>query len=214
MPTTKTVTLYQYDELDDRAKERARDWYTSCNGDYYKEWVYEDAECVAAILGIDFDQRTYKTYGGGTGAESKIWYSGFWSQGDGACFEGSYTYKKGATKKIRAYCSDHELIRIADTLQIVQRKAFYGLTASMRHSGHYYHSGCMRVEVEKVTSSGNAVALSSQEEDDITQLMRDFADWIYKQLDLAYEDSISKEVVEESIRANGYTFLVTGERED
>lgn len=214
MATTKIVTLYEYDELSDRAKERAREWYTSCSDGDYKDWVYEDAERVADILGIDFNQRTYKTYGGGTGAEPKIWYSGFWSQGDGACFEGSYSYKKGATKNIRAYCSDPELIRIADTLQAIQRKAFYGLTASMRHSGHYYHSGCMRVEVEKVNSNGSTVPLSSNEEDGITQLMRDFADWIYKQLEVAYEDSVSEEVVADNIRANEYTFLVTGERED
>ena len=211
MATTKTVTLYEYDELSDEAKERAREWYTSGKEDDYKGWVYEDAEHVANILGIEFDQRTYKTYGGGAGSAPKIWYSGFWSQGDGACFEGSYKYSKGATKKIRAYCSDHELIRIADALQVLQKKAFYGLTASIEHRGHYFHSGCMLVSVER---DGMDRWHDVPQQGDIAELMRDFADWIYKQLELAYEDSVSEEVVADNIRANEYTFLVTGERED
>ena len=99
------TNVFQYDELDDRAKERAREWYSrhvfedSCDW----EFVYEDAAEVADILGIDLRQRRVQLMGGGHRYEPSIYFSGFWSQGDGACFEGTYRYAKGATKKIREY---------------------------------------------------------------------------------------------------------------
>ena len=206
------TNVFQYDELDDRAKERAREWYSrhvfedSCDWEY----VYEDAAEVADILGIDLRQRRVTLVGGHHRYEPSIWFSGFYSQGDGACFEGTYRYAKGATKKIRGYApQDKELHRIADELQAVQRKHFYHLTASMSRSGHYYHSGCMSVEVEhnedRYRDIGDA-------EDDIRQLMRDFADWIYERLSDEYDYQTSDSAVEETIRANEYEFDEDGER--
>ena len=49
-------------------------------------------------------------------------------------------------------------------------------------------------------------------ESDITQLMRDFADWIYRQLEAEYEYQNSDEQVIESIRCNEYEFDEQGER--
>ena len=206
------TNVFQYDELDDRAKERAREWYSrrvfedSCDW----EFVYEDAAEVADILGIDLRQRRVQLMGGGHRYEPSIYFSGFWSQGDGACFEGTYRYAKGATKKIRGYApQDKELHRIADELQAVQRKHFYHLTASMNHSGHYYHSGCMSVEVEHNEDRYRDI---SDAEDDIRQLMRDFADWIYECLSDEYDYQTSDSAVEETIRANEYEFDEDGER--
>lgn len=214
MPEVKEYTVFEYDELSDEAKQKAREWYAdlvfsdSCDW----EFVYEDAERCAAILGIDIDQRSFKTMGGGTGSEPRIYFSGFCSQGDGACFEGTYRYAKGATKKIREHApQDRELHRIADTLQAVQSRHFYKLEASMTHRGRYSHSGCMSVSVEhrddRYRDIGDA-------EDDITQLMRDFADWIYSRLEDEHDYQTSDEAVEEAIRANQYTFDEDGNRED
>ena len=128
----------------------------------------------------------------------------------GTCFEGTYRYAKGATKKIRGYApQDKELHRIADELQAVQRKHFYHLTASMNHSGHYYHSGCMSVDVEHSEDRYRDI---SDAEDEIKQLMRDFADWIYESLSDEYEYQTSDSAVEEAIRANEYEFDEDGER--
>ena len=206
------TNVFQYDELDDRAKERAREWYSrhvfedSCDW----EFVYEDAVRVAEILGIEISTSPVRLMSGKSRQETDIYFSGFWSQGDGACFEGTYRYAKGATKKIRQYApQDKELHRIADELQAVQRKHFYHLIASMNHTGHYCHSGCMSVEVEhnedRYRDIGDA-------EEEITQLMRDFADWIYERLESEYEYQTSDEAVEEAIRANEYEFDEEGDR--
>ena len=206
------TNVFQYDELDDRAKERAREWYSrhvfedSCDW----EFVYEEAVRVAEILGIEISTSPVRLMSGKSRQETDIYFSGFWSQGDGACFEGTYRYAKGATKKIRQYApQDKELHRIADELQAVQRKHFYHLIASMNHTGHYCHSGCMSVEVEhnedRYRDIGDA-------EEEITQLMRDFADWIYERLSDEYDYQTSDEAVEEAIRAHEYEFDENGDR--
>ena len=206
------TNVFQYDELDDRAKERAREWYSrhvfedSCDW----EFVYEDAVRVAEILGIEISTSPVRLMSGKSRQKTDIWFSGFWSQGDGACFEGTYRYAKGATKKIREYApQDKELHRIADELQAVQRRHFYHLIASMNHTGHYCHSGCMSVDVEhnedRYRDIGDA-------EEEITQLMRDFADWIYERLSDEYDYQTSDEAVEEAIRANEYEFDEEGAR--
>lgn len=216
MARTIETTVYQYDELSEAAQEKAREWYrtaASIGDDFFSECVIEDAACVAEILGIDIRQTRKTLLGGGHRYEPTVYFSGFWSQGDGACFDGRYSYKKGASKAIREYCPDKELHRIADALQAAQKKNFYKLWATCKHSGHYYHSGCMAVDVGHDDDSpcyrSREIGIS---EDDIRQLMRDFADWIYKQLENEWEYQNSDEQVTESIRANEYEFTENGER--
>lgn len=201
-------TLYKFDELEPHAKENAREWWRSCeNGDFYTESVYSDASKMGKLIGIDLDSRPVKLMGGGIRMEPCIYYSGFWSQGDGACFEGSYQYQKGALKAIKAECNDDELIRIAQALQALQRRYFYKLCANTVHSGHYYHSGCMKVDVQYCDDKYRDIEDAA---DELTQLLRDFADWIYDQLEKDYEYRMSDENVDESILANGYEFTEEG----
>lgn len=203
-------TLFKFEELNEVAKEKARDWYRE--GDDYsfvQEYVYEDASRMGRLMGIDIDTKPVKLMGGGTRYEPCIWYSGFSSQGDGACFEGSYRYQKGAVKAVKSECNDSELIRIATELQEVQRRHFYKLRASTSHRGHYYHSGCMSVSVEHYDDQYRDIGSA---EDDITQLLRDFADWIYEQLEKAYDYWMSDEAVDDTIIANEYEFTEEGVR--
>lgn len=57
----KTINLYQFDELGDAAKERARDWFRSVALEYdWWDQVYEDAERVGLkIKGCDLDRGSY-----------------------------------------------------------------------------------------------------------------------------------------------------------
>lgn len=59
MPKQKITLVYQFDELNDKAKERAREWYRAGALDY--EWwesVYEDAAQVGLkITGFDLGRR-------------------------------------------------------------------------------------------------------------------------------------------------------------
>jgi len=218
MAQLKSKWVYKYHELSDAAKQKAIDWYrAACAGDmYYSEYVLEDAARMAFLLGIELSTHTIPLMSGETRQEPIIYFSGFASQGDGACFEGEYSYKKGAIKAITDETggTDSELIRIATELQEVQKEFFYSLNATMRHSSnHYYHSGCMTVETDlsdSVDLWGNRDLEDAAES--VGQLMRDFADWIYKRLEDAYDYENSDEQIIESIIANAYEFDDTGER--
>ena len=205
-------TVYPYEELSDGAKAKAREWFVGDGEggfEFDAEYIYEYASRMGKLMGIDLDTKRVTLMGGGHRYDPCIWYSGFWNQDDGACFEGTYRYKKGGIKAVSDECggTDKELIRIAQGLQDVQRRNFYRLTATTSHRGHYYHSGCMHVEVE---DSENRYRDLSDDESDVRQLLRDFADWIYYRLEAAYEYRVSDEAAEEGILANQYEFDESG----
>lgn len=195
MPQTIETTVYTFDELDDDAKDKAREWYREGAFDY--EWwdcTYEDAKECGRLIGIEIN---------------KIYFSGFSCQGDGACFEGSYQYAKGADKAIRDHApQDSRLHGIADDLQTIQRVNFYGLEARVKQRGHYSHEMCTEIDV----FDKNGDSASADTEEAIKDVLRDFMRWIYRQLETEYEYLDSDEQVDDSIRANEYTFTKKGAR--
>ena len=127
MPEVTCTTVYQFPELSEAAKEKARTWYRELGPhDDWWDAVYEDFERVCEILGIRLKTTSVRLMGGGTRAKPCIWFSGFWNQGDGASFEGYWFHAKGAAARIRDYApTDATLQGIADRLQAIQRRNFY-----------------------------------------------------------------------------------------
>lgn len=204
MPALKQYLTYTFDELSDTAKEKAREWYRNGQLDYdWWDFVYDGADKIASIIGIDIDRKGKNT--------PAIYFSGFWSQGDGACFEGSYRYKKGWRKELAEYAQKNEhnaeIWQIAEGLQATQARQFYKLEATCRHRGHYQHSGCMSVEVTHADSMYRDI---DDAEDEITTLLRDFADWIYDRLEQEHDWLTADEQVDEALRGCGYTFNEDG----
>ena len=206
------ITVYRLDELSDAARDKARVWYRE--GGFDDDWydaVYEDFQRVAEILGLDLETRPVRLMGGGTRQDPCIWFRGFSSQGDGACFESWYSYRKHAPRRIREYApQDTELHRIADALQAIQCRNFYQLRADASHRGHYYHEYCMAISVER--DSPTAQDMTVDAEETIIEALRDLARWLYRQLEREYDYLSSDDVVDEAIIANGYTFTEAGQR--
>src|SRR5512135_2350510 len=94
---TTTRTLYKFEELSEEAQQKALEKQAEFEGENFEpdfDWYAN----IAEAFGLDIRQ-TRKTRMDNTHFYAPtIYYSGFWSQGDGACFEGSYSYKKGALK--------------------------------------------------------------------------------------------------------------------
>lgn len=194
-----TVTLYEYEELSDKAKEKARDWFREGALDY--EWwdaVYDDFIQVAGILGIEIRHDKRRGF--------RICFSGFASQGDGASFEGYYSYSKNAHKKIREYAPEDKVLHsIADQLLEMQKANGYRLIASIDQSGHYSHSGTMSGEVYK---NGE----EHYDDPEVMSLMRELADWLYQRLHDDYVWQMSDETVADNIVCNEYEFYANGQR--
>lgn len=204
------TTVYQYDELSDAAKEKAREWFAQLVFSDSNDWdhVYEDVATIADMIGINLRQRTVKLMNGSTRMEPEIYFSGFSSQGDGACFEADYAYKADSVKAVTEHVpNDAELHRITTRLAEIQEKFGNAVSATCRHRGRYFHSHSMDIDVTFDSDYPG--------EDDIEtvrELLCDFADWIYRQLASEYEYQTSEEAVADNIRANEYEFTEDGKR--
>jgi hypothetical protein len=213
---------YQYAELSDKAKEKARDWYrnASAGDSYWSESVIEDAATVAGFLGVTLRTHDVPLHGGGTRRDPCIFFSGFWSQGDGACFEGSWSAKDVNLAALKGYApTDKTLTQICTALADIAAE-YPDASATIKHSGHYYHSGCMDVEAYSgiYADDDDNETPSAQDRDnafpdnEVRGELRRFADWIYRQLQAGYEYQNSDEQVAETIIVNEYEFTENGER--
>lgn len=208
----KIIRLYQYDELSDKAKawavEAAR--VNAVDDDWWYEVVFDDVVEVAGLMGIEIEQRAVKFKDKVVGHKPSIFFSGFSSQGDGACFEGHYSYRKGSVKAVMGYApKDEALHRIVKELYALQKKNGYGLTATVKHQGNYSHEYCTIIDVYR-TDSGDYADLDTGNA--IAEILRDLMKWIYRQLRTEYEYQTSDEAVIEDIKGNEYEFTSEGVR--
>jgi hypothetical protein len=213
---TLSIEVFQFDELDAKSKERARDWYRLAGeGDNsFADTVIDDAVEVAQKLGITFENRST---GGGAGRRHKpcIWWSGFWSQGDGASFEGGYDPIEGkALDRVKDHApEDEKLHLIASRLDALQEKYGNSLTARVSQRGRYVHAYTMRLDrAEALDGEGEPVDIPAEDAEELLDALRDFANWIYGWLEKEYDYQNSDDVVDETIRANEYEFRANGAR--
>lgn len=205
---TIQTQIYTYDELDERAKEKARDWYRRASeGDNdFADSIIDDAGRIADILGVEFSTRTVRLMGGSTRQDPCVYWSLGYSQGDYASFAGQYRYSKGAAKRIREYApQDKTLHRIAAELQAAQSRNFYRLVATIQDTNH----GGMRSEV---CDGENEYRDIGDAESEVRDALRAFADWIYESIRKEHEYQNSDETIAENIAANEYEFTADGER--
>ncbi len=211
MPRIIERTVYRFHELSEKAKERARDDRRSIELEYdWWEFVYEQAVETADMLGIKITTKPVKLVSGKTRHDPCIYFSGFCSQGDGASFQGHYFPKLGIIDAIaNEFCADSKLHKIAEQLTLLQvsSRVKYGqlLRASIgTNSSHYSHSGTMNVSVFFVDDDTTDPDLEDAEE--LTRLMRSFADWIYSQLEAENDYLMSDEYIDEILSEDDCEF--------
>ena len=183
---TTHTTVYTYAELSDSAKKRAHEKYGQPDDNYWSEYVIDDAKEIAALMGWNIE---------------KVYFSGFSSQGDGACFVGTMGYSKRCASAVRQYApQDKELHRIADAWQKLQSRFFYALRAKVRHSGRYYHAYCTEFDCEDGRRPYGWLPdkHAADIEEEIKELARDYMNWIYRQLESAYDFECSAETFAEN----------------
>jgi len=215
------TTVYEYNELSDAAKEKARAWYRKVTSDdnFWAEFPLGEAKDQGRHLGLDI---------------GRIFYSGFWSQGDGACFEGSWRANRVDPATLAKNTKDTELGRICAAFAKIA-ESYPDASFRVSHRGHYQHENCTGFDHchgnddetrdvllskyydhELVTEDDNYYArerwANAYPEDEVEELARDFMCWIYSQLESAYDWQNADEQVAESIEANEYTFTEDGKR--
>lgn len=187
--------VYQFNELSAEAKEVAikKNRDINVEGEWWYDPIQEDFKEIARRLGITIEN---------------IYFSGFWNQGDGAVFEGSYEYKRGVVKGIKGYAPrDKELLRIARALNSLQSKYDRGLIATLKRTDNrYYYPKTVEVEVYDYNNEESI----PKDADALAELFYDLMKWLYRSLQKEYEYCISDEAVAETLRINEYDFTADG----
>ena len=179
--------VFKFDELSDAAKDKARGWYreVSAGDEYYAECTIEEPKGkIGKSLGFDI---------------SDIYYSGFCRQGDGASFKGTWRAADVNAKALQQYApADKVLAQIRKRMRAFAR-AHKNNSANITTSGRHSHEYSMTIEAD-------------QGSDTLAEIARDFARWIYRQLEAEYMYQYYGEGCDETIRANEYTFTAEGRR--
>ena len=164
-------------------------------GHEWWDYVFEGFTTDMDEKGIEVDQ---------------MYFSGFWSQGDGACFEGYKTFTP-ADVDAAAYPALHQMLTGGGNL-----------TVSCSHRGHYYHENCTSFETVYDTFADlwwgrgelrEAVAETLDEmlqdeverfESDVIDEWRGFMQDLYRQLEEEYDWLTSDATVWSAIKANAW----------
>ena len=189
---TIQTNVYQYNELSDKAKEKARDWYrnASIGDNYFAESIIYDAKEIGALFGL---------------AIENIYWSGFGCQGDGACVTGRYSYVKGGLQAVKDYAPNDEALHgIVSRFVELQRTRFYRISVTIKHYGHYSHERSMKIE------DNNGRLSHNEDEKELLDCLAYFSKWIYRQIEAEYYYQTSDEAVAETIEANDYEFFEEG----
>ncbi len=199
MPQQISITVYQYDELSEKAKEKARTWYSegAFNDATWAEYTVNDFVEVAKRLNIDISERTFRAIGGQEKSEPKVSWDNFpWR----LAFEGSWTAAGFDPKKVTEWApQDEKLKEIAAQLQTIVERAGPDVQVKCGVSRDCWP------EIEMVSGELDSTA-------EVEEPLKELCRWGAANLESEWEYQNSREQIEESIRANEYEFTADGER--
>lgn len=220
---TKHIVVYTFDELSDTAKEAAVNEYRCDDNDnHWQEWPIDDAKEQGKERGFDIED---------------VRYTGFWSQGDGASWQGSIDIGRFLDYHLKDDNPDHARYVV---LRELLRNDWIDRSVEVSYSGsHYCHSGYMTVaevqaealaeevdhgnesatlpegvlegaNVHAVAQGIDAGPLLHDLDEWMKQEAREYADGIYRSLEEAYEYEYSEENFKELAEANEWRFTEDG----
>lgn len=227
------IKAYEFSELNDKAKEKAREWYRRLaeSDSEWSNYVIEEAAEQATHLGIDLKDTSRGQ------CRPAIYWSGFSSQGDGACLVGKWRAKDVKADKVAEGWGDFpettEIKRIAAVFAEVA-KTYKFASFITHHRGNCNHENSVAFEFDSAVDyldpdDLTAHRLPEDREDDpddeprqrmeavfpedkLKEAARDFMRWIYKRLESAYEYENSDECMDENMHAAEYLFTEQGSR--
>lgn len=213
---TEEIRIYTFAELSDDAKEKAIEACRDYNiHESWYEFTYEDFKNMCEIFGIDIHEKRRNT--------PSIYFSGFWSQGDGSSFDADVDILKFIAavngEKWKEYAPlaalDFEKYEIHHS---VDRAMGYSDAIEIDFTSHAQTRGYYnRYDwTFKTHAANNATPLIDAELericDQTERNMDELNNWLYRTLEREYEYLTSDEAVIETIEANEYEFTEDGNR--
>lgn len=202
-------TEFTFAELSESAKEKAhQEWAQQDIGYEWWDSTYDHWKDKLSDLGIEVDD---------------IYFSGFCSQGDGACFTG----RVRANEFIRAHATKENGLEVKYHALIEACDDSWCGNFSLRHSGHYYHSNSVDAsDMEDCRYAPSTGFFSAMDDDMFADIVnglldefetfametcREYMDEIYNDLEEEYEYLTSMESFEELAEINEWLFNEDGE---
>ena len=204
---TKTYNVYKYNELNKEQQQKVLENLYSINVecDWWSDFVIEDETEKLNKYGFE---------------DIKIYFSGFWSQGDGACFIGSLD-NDGLLKFLT---ETKELTKYKTLVKAIRDNTIY-VNIKITHNFRYYHE--YSTDINDYTEMQDNSELTGN-------LLKEYTEWyksfdrkgshnesigwyydtcrdIYNRLKKAYEYQTSEEAIIETIKANDYDFTEDGQ---
>ena len=218
MTKTVEITLYQFDELSDKAKEKATNYYI-------ENWMSHDWwDCTYEMMKEEGEHKH------GFRVDD-IRFSGFCSQGDGASWCGAVNIKDWIASKPTTY-QEHPTTQIV--LALIDEGWIDNIVPVTFGTGHYCHEYNMSIgdiehhyrleedvvmefgmfkgaqvgELIKIVDCAGGVLFDMSKE--IEEDCRAFARTIYRELEADYYSQTSEEAIAESYAINDVWFDESG----
>lgn len=190
-----SVTLYDFTELPSDVQDKVIENHRGRNVDdqFWHEHILDDWKEKLEALGFN---------------NPDISYTGFWSQGDGACF----TCDSIDLEKYTEY-----LIMQADSYEQAKWLRVFGLlydkglaNAKINHVGRYYHEHSMSVEYEVFVQSEAVYQRFNGLMDHIEQAIVKISQAIYRELEAEHNYLTEDDAVKDSLMASELQFRDDG----
>lgn len=195
---TMLITTYAFAELDERAQQRALDWYREGQTEVWEPDLDDVATCLR-YLGIELDSDNR--------GRPDIHYRISWSQGDGASFEGVWHAEAMDLAELHQYTGDTTLHRLGAQLLAVllcHPRAECRIITGVGVGIGWINIEC--VYSGESDDDGDPAGLDEMVWEQLKTAFRGCADWVYRRLRDDLEYQTSDESCTEGIDANGYQF--------
>jgi len=185
----KTYKVYKFDELTLEQQDDAVEKLSDINVDYtrWDDWILED-------FTIETEELGYKNI--------KCYYSGFCSQGDGACFT--------ADVNIADWIKTHKASTRFKKLLTAVKKGYWA-NMIITHNYRYHYANSTDVAFEGQDDIGDKAYSQLEEMAEWVKEERvELGNKLYKELEHAFFYLTGKDAIIETIRANDYEFTENG----
>lgn len=182
---THTICTYKFSELSNAAKETALEnhRYDFCD-DNLLDFCDFTTDKIKSIF-----------------EDAEFFYSGFYSQGDGACF----TFSRLNFENLFAELEKHGNIFSAEVKEFLKEN----FRCEGVHYGYYYHRNSISIEWDCAENEKFNYEIEKFT-DALEDLRLSLCFKLYSELKNTYNDLTSDEYISESLETNEYEFLESG----
>lgn len=180
-------TVYELDEVKQKAIEKNR--YINVDFDDWYDFTIDDWQYKLEKIGF---------------TNSKIYFSGFWSQGDGACFDSDIDLELILNNLDLTDDEKNQILKLKDDFDI--------MILQTNNSNLYSHEKTRYINVDDFYVENDDDKFLLNKLENLTEELRyDLCKQIYKDLENEYDYLTGDDCVYETLQANEYYFESNGD---